>query len=65
MRDIDRLIGGAFDFSRDAWAFKEKLWKRLQTKAQDDGIRELDDDDLAWVNAAGTAHPANKDDMPE
>ena len=36
MRDIDRLIGGAFDFSRDAWAFKEKLWKRLQTKAQDD-----------------------------
>lgn len=65
MKEIDRLSPEAFDFSRDAWAFKQKLWKKLKAKAAHNSVRELGDDDLTWVNAAGVPHQAKDDELPE
>ena len=44
----------AFDFSRDAQAFKVRLWKQLQEQMASLSVQELDDDDLELINAAGT-----------
>lgn len=43
----------AFDFSQNALDFKERLWKKIQSQMVTAPLEELEDDDLAWVNAAG------------
>ena len=67
MKDVDRSSGKAFDFSQDAWAFRERLWKSLRDKAakMEGGAEELEDDDLEWISAAGAAHPPRPDDADE
>lgn len=50
---LDRLSPEAFDFSRDAQAFKARLWNRLKAGAVKHAPMELEDDMLGYVNAAG------------
>lgn len=46
-----------FDFSLDAMVFKEQLARQLNIIRQAD-ITPLADDDLDYINAAGSSHPA-------
>lgn len=52
-----------FDFSQEAQGFKQRLWSQLQER-QNSAIEQLEDDDLAWINAAGPVHlPPEPDDI--
>ena len=51
----------AFDFSQDAHEFRERLAGLLQQAAVNRVI-PLDDDDLAFVNAAGSLLPPPEED---
>lgn len=53
MAESNHSLNEAFDFSQDAAEFKEALWHRLQDM-MDSSIQELEDDDLEFLNAAGT-----------
>lgn len=54
-----------FDFSLDAMAFKEQLAGELRLSHNGEGIEALEDDDLEFLNAAGTPTPAPwEDDLP-
>lgn len=53
----------AFDFSQDALDFRARLWQRIQTRMAVTSVQELEDDELEWVNAAGTPiAPRDQDD---
>ena len=51
----------AFDFSLEAGAFKKALWQQLQDMMAS-SVHELDDDDLEYLNAAGTPYSVNLPD---
>lgn len=52
----NRNVKNAFDFSKDAEGFRKRLWEQLKMHAGLSSCEELEDEDLAWVNAAGTPH---------
>ena len=49
-----------FDFSQNAKAFRNRLWHQIKD-SMNDLVQPLEDDDLAWVNAAGVSHPRPDD----
>ena len=51
----------AFDFSLEAGEFKKALWQQLQGMMAS-SVHELDDDDLEYLNAAGTPFNVNLPD---
>lgn len=64
MAKSDHSANEAFDFSLEAGAFKKALWQQLQGMMASP-VQELDDDDLEFLNAAGTPYNTNlPDDEP-
>lgn len=51
----------AFDFSLDAGEFRKSLWQQLQGMMSS-SVHELDDDDLEYLNAAGTPFSTDMSD---
>jgi len=54
----------AFDFSLNAADFKERLWKQLKEHMESPAVQPLEDEDLEWINAAGTPYRSPKPDEP-
>lgn len=49
-------LRNAFDFSLDAKDFQKKLWLQLKNNTVSSPLL-LEDDDLAYINAAGVSSP--------
>ena len=47
-----------FDFSQDAQAFKARLWQQIRDETNAPSLQPLEDEELAFLNAAGVSHPA-------
>ena len=62
MDRVNAPMRKTFDFSLDAGAFRERLWKVLEESRAESGVQMLEDDDLEWVNAAGVVHPGKEKD---
>lgn len=62
MAERINIMTNVFDFSLEAQAFKEQLWKKLQASTPVSFLQPLEDDDLEWVNAAGMIHCSKEKD---
>ena len=56
IRGNEGLSPETFDFSAEAGAFRAALFARLQKIHASDSPEELSEDDLDYVNAAGSFH---------
>ena len=64
MTGVDEWTAEAFDFSKDAELFRAKLWNRLKESVPAADIRQLEDEELEWVNAAGMVVRCEEADSP-